>query len=333
MEGNEPVSILTKDFIEKISLDNVEKKNSNTTTSVGDEGMTRNHLDSSSSLCKNGICDAYKHGPLIICDAWYGFPTQKRPRKERILAVSKQIYNFLHWRLDFYKLRQDKLLEDASHILVIGKEEDVGAIRDRVDELCQCHGKELLVKCTFLPGMTLEEIILSKGDDSLVCCETGRKMNGITSSTRSPSESKENIVYLSPDAEESLKPTIAPPTVVVVGMLVDRKVQPNRSKLRAQELILDTARGDGDAFTIESRSLPLDSLNVVELNDDEPLNIDTVMEMMERWWGNVRNWNETKNGDSLSKSFRDAASRALYTHRSRHPNRTVHGGVSSTIMK
>jgi hypothetical protein len=25
-------------------------------------------------------------GPCIICDAWYGFPKEGRPRKERILA-------------------------------------------------------------------------------------------------------------------------------------------------------------------------------------------------------------------------------------------------------
>ena len=32
--------------------------------------------------------------PIIICDAWYGFPSQKRPRKERINAVSRQLSNF-----------------------------------------------------------------------------------------------------------------------------------------------------------------------------------------------------------------------------------------------
>ena len=271
-----------------------------------------------------------KNGAIIVCDAWYGFPTQKRPRRERILAVSKQIYNFMKWRKDYVT---EKNLKRAvvSSVLVIGKNEDVDAIRERVEELqgkdsdC-CDGDDddddiCNAPCYYLPGKDLEDLA-----GELVAVE----MQG---------DQSEVIAYLSPDASEKLSAIEAPPRIVVVGMLVDRKVQPNRSKIRAESLLKQSVDVDVDvesstAVTVKEVAivpfqLPLDALNVSDLSQDECLNIDTVMEMIERWWVNAK----FRDGDTDAKRkvhFRDAAARALMTHRQRHPNRTIHGGASTT---
>ena len=113
---------------------------------------------------------------------------------------------------------------------------------------------------------------------------------------------------------------------VVVGMLVDRKVQPNRSKSRAESIQIND---EEQTMSIKPKQLPLNALNVSDFSQDEPLNIDTVMEMMERWWINAK----YRDGSSESKRilhFRDAAARSLLTHRQRHPNRTIHGGSSQS---
>jgi hypothetical protein len=289
---------------------------------------------------------------VIICDAWYGFPAEKRPRKERILAVSKQIYNFLRWRCEFNTLRQGQRKnvssaeEYSSYIAVIGKVDDVNAIHDRVNNLfgSKDEGQSLhdvranpLAKCAYLPGVTLEEIVSGRHHDlfSQAVSDTEEESEVVTH--RPQHGYKESIVYLSPDADERLDPFQAPPRIVVVGMLVDRKVQPNRSKLRAQEFNDQSTNKEGGSddknVRMQLRRLPMDNLRVVDLKDDEPLNIDTVMEIMERWWGYIgerkfKTLDQDQPGDS--RPFADAAIRALHSHRKRHPNRTIHGGISTT---
>jgi len=287
-------------------------------------------------------------GAIIICDAWYGFPTQKRPRRERILAVSKQIYNFIQWRRIHHDHVKEKNLTSVSStttttttvLLIIGKDEDVQAIRQRVQELqrkddntgsgedaCDCDGN---IECIYLPGKQLEDL-------------AGELL--LASDTTGVGGQKEMIAYLSPDASEKLNASEVPPRIVVVGMLVDRKVQPNRSKLRAQSLSRQSIIASTSTITststiaseessavikdaaIRPMQLPLDALNLSDVSTDEPLNIDTVMEMMERWWMNE----DSRDGDSDAERkplFCDAAARALLTHRQRHPNRIIHGGAS-----
>jgi hypothetical protein len=126
--------------------------------------------------------------------------------------------------------------------------------------------------------------------------------------------------YLSPDADQSLSAAQNPPQVVIVGMLVDRKVQPNRSKSRA-ESVLESQKG----LILDCAKLPLDALNVSDLKSDEALNIDTVMEMIQRWWVNC-----SKEGPS-KKAFVDASARSMLTHRNRHPVRTIHGGANDNV--
>lgn len=249
--------------------------------------------------------------PLIICDAWYGFPIQVRPRKERILAVSKQIYNFLQWKKDYLKEKKHAGNIAISKVCVIGKAEDIDAIQKRVEELASKHQNdntnnvhESLEGCEYMPDMPLEDLL--------------RKHETIMSYSKVP-----HACYLSPDATQSLSATETPPQVVIVGMLVDRKVQPNRSKSRAESL-LEPSKGT-EEYVLDCAKLPLDVLNVSDLKSDEALNIDTVMEMMQRWWMNC-----SKDGAS-KKAFIDASARSMLTHRNRHPVRTIHGGASDIV--
>ena len=349
------------------------------------------------------ICPATT--PIIICDAWYGFPAQKRPRQERTLAVSRQIYNYIVWNDEYLKaefkkkmkhkipdssrsstssinMTYDHILKKNAIVFIIGKAEDVDSIQERVERLL--HDKRNATEHTtntekeiegksryiFLPGKSLEdlceELITSKSDSGVTAQNTPRS----TMVTAGSTISNNKIAYLSPDAEEILNPNALPPSIVIVGMLVDRKVQHFRSKTRAEHFIIQkqtvsskTIQGCdqsnntklnqerssfySSSFTHESMNysfpshfqcarLPLDVLNVSDLGSDEALNIDTVLEMIQRWWySNSHDIQQhvkvAPNDDDDSKVskyqlklFKDSACRALLTHRNRHPRRTKH---------
>jgi hypothetical protein len=106
-------------------------------------------------------------------------------------------------------------------------------------------------------------------------------------------------MYLSPDAPLVLDPSTDPPSVVFVGMLIDRRVQVDRSLKRANVLQIPSAR------------LALEHFNV---DDHEPLNVDVCMEVMQLWW-----WN-----GSGREPYMQAAEQALRHHVERHPNRPLH---------
>ena len=350
----------------------------------------------------------------IICDAWYGFPTQKRPRQERILAVSKQIYNYIEWNNTYLQeMKQcsskkeqqtsgaknnnnsddndnkknngkkttnskrsfdDDMIETTNAMVyVIGKNQDVDSIQKRVDQLLKENNltlnsgrhnnndekshddcpKEITTNCCFLPGKSLQDLckeLLMKPSSSTnvsiknqYACMTS--MIGDTTS----SFFNDTIAYLSPDADETLNPKETPPSIVIVGMLVDRKVKQNRSKSRAEEIIhkqscdddktnvseqeKESVKDDQNVLTshLTCARLPLDALNTSDLGSDEALNIDTVLEMIQRWWynygkhSNSITTNEDNNKSNLQlKLFQDAAARAMLTHRNRHPKRTIH---------
>ena len=77
-----------------------------------------------------------------------------------------------------------------------------------------------------------------------------------------------------------------------------------------------------------SRQHPL--LPVEGLRSSEALNVDTVLELMERWWDGVDGLAEGSgdDGDCLRRCFLDAALGAMCSHEDRHPNRPVHGSGS-----
>jgi hypothetical protein len=369
--------------------------------------------------------------PIIICDAWYGFPHQKRPRKERVNAVCKQIFNFFSWRNEYkykykYKVANTnananvkmplQLSESECKVYVIGRGTDIQAIEKRMGELLRDAKandgdgksdddgvgdddgdgvgvdveelKDALSKCSFLQDTSLEDLVrrLKCESESAECTsaefETESAATTAATTTGRKDPNLNVAVYLSPDVETRLSTTKQPPRIVVVGMLVDRKVQANRSKQRVESLEAPasspaptptpnlnqtedsavTLDPDGDnveqatetaaataatnSVLIEGARLPLEVLNVSDLGIDEPLNIDTVMEMMQRWWfnldihrcsidididtsisgsGSVNSESETK----LTSICRDALARSMLTHRQRHPNRTIHGGASA----
>jgi len=84
------------------------------------------------------------------------------------------------------------------------------------------------------------------------------------------------VCYLSPDADNVLSLEDGPPDVVIVGMLVDRLTQLNRSKERSLDI-------DENIYCAR---LPLHTIGASDLSSNEPLNIDTVLELITR-----QHWN------------------------------------------
>ena len=218
----------------------------------------------------------------------------------------------------------------CSMAIVIGKKEDIIAVRERVEEWLEKSNElkdvsSFVLKnyCIFLPGQKLEDLSIDLSN--CIKSRIVESQSDETQTIQSDNIKFPSMAYLSPDADESIPANQTPPMHVIVGMLVDRKVQPNRSKSRAESIQINNDKQH--YMSIEPKQLPLKALNVSDLSQDEPLNIDTVMEMMERWWINAK----YRDGSSDSKRilcFRDAAARSLLTHRQRHPNRTIHGGSS-----
>ncbi len=334
----------------------------------------------------------------FICDAWYGFPKQKRPRQERILAISRQIYNYILWNnselqkmiLQKRKNNKNNIKNNKNHdkieriynemimnvkatMYIVGEVDDVHSIQERIDQLLlhsstdeksnnnyeendnnsdngekngddkNTRNKEIMeTKCYFLPGVTLEALCnkLSKIQSQEYQHNNMNSSQSQNNNIISLPSFKSDIVYLSPDASLTLNPKEFPPSIVIIGMIVDRKVQNNRSKTRAEKLIFnDIKQSEGKEieneiivpnFNFECTRLPLDALNVSDLGSDEALNIDTVLEMVQRWWYNCGNdaiqtpSSRSSSDNMRSKLFVDAAARALLTHRNRHPNRTIH---------
>jgi hypothetical protein len=244
---------------------------------------------------------------LILCDSWYGFPSQKRPRKERICAVSRQLVNFLEWRLGFEPNFPPHANRCQIHLL--GSGVDVEAIRDRMQDIAAEQSA---------PGKYDSEIIYKSNLDIHEAIQQWK--NNINNTDVEP-------VYLSPDASESLSVLSRPPPVVIVGMLIDRRITSDRSRKRAE-----------DTLNLRAVKLPLNELNVKEMCSEEPLNVDTVMELMQRWWFNCDKLEtdlplrDDDAGDikhdlaanQYKKCFVKAAAWAMKSHRDRHPNRPIH---------
>ncbi len=252
--------------------------------------------------CKQDVPPA----PIILCDAFYGFPTQKRPRNERVRAVSRQLTNFLQWRSE---ASEKKSKNYHSHVHVLGKGTDIESVKNRVDEL------------GIQTKATTEEIIFQPDIEILEFLDQEKPTQ---------ESIQEEVVYLSPDATYTLPTNCRPPRIVIVGMLIDRRITEDRSRRRAEE-----------SLNIRAAKLPLDELRVKELSSCEPLNVDTVMELMQRWWWNcdrveerlqqIKGSDKAKGDGNMEKynllykkCFIEAAAFAMKSQRDRHPNRTVH---------
>jgi hypothetical protein len=207
--------------------------------------------------------------PLIICDAGYGLPSQARPKREKISAISKQLYNFLEWQMD---ASGDK--KKLARVQVVGSSDVISLLQVR---LLKLWGSTTLPNHIEFSCQSLEECIATK----------------------------EGGVYLSPDANQVLDPSNRPPTTVIVGLLIDRRIQPNRSMTRATSLEIPTARWPLEEFA--------------NVDSQEPLNVDTVMEGMQEWY-----WNCNDSNSNYKECFVHAATSAIERHAKRHPNRPLH---------
>lgn len=206
---------------------------------------------------------------VIYCDAGYGFPSEARPRREKVLAIAKQVVNFLMWQ------RESSM--DFAEIIIVGCDElNRSALVERM--------KHLL-----------------KGDIPIHVSFSATTLDSL-----------KKIVYLSPDADEALDPSIEPPDQVVVGLLIDRRINANRSKRQAANLGIQSAR-----FALE------------EFNIDrcEPLNVDTVLVGMQQWW-----WNCEQREGARRECFLEAMEKSLQQHCTRHPNRPLHKPYLSNDM-
>lgn len=202
----------------------------------------------------------------ILCDLGYGVPIQPRPRKEKILAMAKQIVNFLEWQ-------QAQSLHRATLWIVECPDDVKAPLQSRMEQLWK--QKQTTGATNFPSNLQF---------------------------TDTPIKSFQNAIYLSPDAETALDP-LQPPShsPLVVGMLIDRRIQPNRSLRRAQHLQLPTAR------------LPLTSVDA-----NEPLNVDCILELLQQWCWNCNSHVNGKNG------WEQAVTQALSHHQQRHPKRPFH---------
>jgi hypothetical protein len=241
---------------------------------------------------------------IILCDAFYGFPTQKRPRNERVRAVARQLSNFMQWR------SEESLEKQQCGVYFLGEGKDVEAVKARVTELESQTSQTSGPTCeiNFQPDIDIHSFL----DQQKEIATAQAPIN-------------EDVVYLSPDAAETLPATSRPPRIVIVGMLIDRRITEDRSLRRAE-----------DSLKIRAAKLPLDELSVKELSSSEPLNVDTVMELMQRWYWNCDRLEQKLQQISSSgtiieddsrlykKCFLEAAAWSMKSMKDRHPNRTVH---------
>ena len=266
----------------------------------------RNNTNGTEAKCTLLALPTNQCKPIILCDCGYGWPKQPRPKSERIRAVSRQICNFLQWRNDYDKKKNATRIGSCHVMVASHKEEDIEPLRERMvqsvadDEELKATVEHQAEFCR----ISITEFIQATGS--------------------SAKDHVESSVYLSPDAQDVLDPLAPPPSVVIVGMIVDRRVSIGRSNNRAIKVSCKSAR------------LPLHLLKLEGLEDTEPLNIDTVLEIMQRWWYNFYNNREDENNEDPSAAspelqrarnkghFVDAAVRAMLHHQERHPNRTLH---------
>ena len=233
----------------------------------------------------------HKTRRVIYCDAGYGFPSQARPRRERVLAVAKQMVNFLIWQ----KGECSSVLDNDN----ANDDDDDGNTND-------FKGAADIILCNFADEHSRMAV-----EERMKQLLNGNVPAHVTFSTATSSEldlsssSQEKIVYLSPDADDVLDPNCEPPDRVVVGLLIDRRIQPNRSKKRAATLGLPSARLALDTFT--------------NIDSCEPLNVDTVLVGMQQWW-----WNCDKGENPLRECFIKAVETTMEQHVARHPNRPLH---------
>lgn len=147
---------------------------------------------------------------LFLCDAGYGLPLEARPRREKILAICRQLYNFIKWQMS-----EECTGKDLARVKVVGSSlEVVTALEERLQQLFGTNSA-MPSHVEFCSEQALNDYCINDDD----------------------------TVYLSPDATTVLDASQKPPSTVVVGLLIDRRtIQFNRSQKRACILNVKAAR-------------------------------------------------------------------------------------------
>jgi hypothetical protein len=241
---------------------------------------------------------------ILVCDAGYGFPREARPRKEKLLAIARQLANFLQWQ---QQQQQEQHANDAQALALV---QVVGCTDESIRSALEVRTLELLQQdrlpahvefscqpleeyCRSFTAVN-SEVGVSLGEESTLGHDNGNTFE---------SPHKNTAVYLSPDTDTSLDSNQPPPNVMIIGLLVDRKVQRNRSKDRATALQITQKRLPLEEFSLVEEEEDVDNnanntnsknnqsdhpapATTIALDRHEPLNIDCILEVIQQWWWN-----------------------------------------------
>jgi len=233
---------------------------------------------------------------LQTCGDLFSFSIFRKVRKEKINAIARQLSNFLIWQTES-PTTHHKQQKEYAIVRVVGcpDESTKTLIENRTVENMKRLSNSTKRNDALLPHVTITcETLEQYLKDLAIYRQEGNKQ-----------QQQQQQVYLSPDAFEVLDINREPPKIVIVGLLIDRRVKPNRSRDRA------------DLLKIVARRWPLEDC-FVGIDANEPLNVDCVLEGMQQWW-----WN-CSNNDGPKESFIQAASQAIEHHAKRHPARPLH---------
>jgi hypothetical protein len=299
---------------------------------------------------------------ILVCDAGYGFPREARPRREKLLAIARQLANFLQWQ-------EQQQLANNAHALALCQV--VGCPDESIRSTLEVRTLELLQQDQ-LPAhvefscQSLEEYcqscVAASSEGAVSPGEEATLGHDNCKALEPPRNNNNTVVYLSPDADTSLDSNQPPPTVMIIGLLVDRKVQRNRSKDRATALQITQKRLPLDEFLLveeeeddddnnntknNQSDNPAPATTTIALDRHEPLNIDCILEVIQQWWWNCAQIKEqaahnTTHPDGhdgngigskdrlhnrsglLHECFVQATSQAMDHHSERHPARPIH---------
>ena len=339
-----------------LSCDALEKQHASLPATMATASTTGNRSTQATALTQRSL-------PIILCDMTYGLPREARPRKEKILAISRQLVNFLKWQTtaEHHQHQQQHVMNANMHsfsttttttpycycccevrVVACPDQTTADALQKRMLELWNNvnnerhqhrQDDESLPSHFSITTQPLEDwmMMMTIPTTSVAAAATSAASNNNAPHSKMP-------VYLSPDAKDVLDIHQDPPPIVVIGLLIDRRIiQLNRSVERASKLEMPVARW------------PLETVSDV-LDRNEPLNVDCILEGMQQWYWNCAQLdhyaNNNKDDDddddseeskdkvnsklslspSLSKArcFQDAAIQALQHHQERHPERPQH---------
>ena len=290
---------LSSQFSEQLHLSKAPPLEEDGPSALSDKGSSREVQPSSS--CQVGARQTTpqnENQTLILCDMGYGLPNEVRPRREKLLAIARQLVNFLKWQQASCGEKQ------LARIRVVSCPDSSirAALEKRMLQLWhqECNQSELPENFS----TSLDQL-----EKCVPLLEPSKSQIRENDSARSELQ-KQLPVYLSPDADNVLDVERDPPSFVVVALLIDRRIQVNRSLERATKLTMPMARW------------PLELASEV-LDRHEPLNVDCILEALQQWKWNYATLLPTTIAQK-EECLQTATIQALEHHQQRHPSRPRH---------